>query len=30
MLIKSITGLKTLERVSFNFSFNKIGEAKYL
>lgn len=30
MLIKSISGLKTLERVNFNFSFNKIEEVMYL
>lgn len=30
MLIKAISGLKTLERVNFNFAFNKIEEVKYL
>lgn len=30
MLIKAISGVKTLERVTFNFAFNKIEEVKYL
>jgi hypothetical protein len=30
MIIKSITSLKTLERVTLDFSFNKIQELKYL
>ena len=30
MIIKSITSLKTLDRVILNFSFNKIQELKYL
>lgn len=30
MLVNALSGVKTLERVTLNFAFNKIEEANYL